>query len=100
LALSILDIGSTFTPERSAKQREGPYLVTAYPPVFKELIMKYSAEYSVRPELLYSLMRRESLLYAAALSDYGALGLFQFFPKTFAELDSKWDLLNKSRARA
>ena len=48
-------------------------------------------------EFLYALMRRESLFSPTAHSRAGALGLFQFVPRTFDRLDRheswKWDLL-------
>ena len=40
--------------------------------------------------LMYAMMRNESQFYARAISSIGALGLFQFVPTTFEELNKKW----------
>jgi len=77
-------------------QQEKNYLATAFPPVFAETIMKSSAARGVRPELIYSIIRRESLFYPSALSPKGALGLFQFTPPTFDTLNNRWRLLESS----
>ena len=45
---------------------------------------------------MYAIMRHESRFYAGAISAAGALGLFQFMPETFRELDEKWGLLQIS----
>lgn len=46
--------------------------------------------------LMYAVMRRESGFDPRAISRVGALGLFQFLPDTFSELDRKWGLLKAS----
>ncbi len=86
--------------QRAAVQRSDAYLDTAYPVRFKEFIMKASNQYNVKPELLYSVIRRESLFYPAAISASRALGLFQFTPDTFGELNTKWNLLKSSGSRS
>ena len=82
--------------KQMAVQRDKHYLATAYPLVFDKAIKEASAAYEVPPELLYSVMRRESLFYPTALSVSGALGLFQFMPNTFDSLDKKWNILSAS----
>jgi soluble lytic murein transglycosylase-like protein len=79
--------------------QHGPgYLATAYPPVYAGLIAEAAKTNGVPPELLYAVIRRESLFYPLALSNRGALGLFQFIPSTFETLDMRWNLLRKSSA--
>jgi soluble lytic murein transglycosylase-like protein/tetratricopeptide (TPR) repeat protein len=47
--------------------------------------------------LMYAVMRRESGFYPGAISSVGALGLFQFLPSTFSQLDKlRGGLLQKS----
>lgn len=79
--------------KRITAQRDIRYLATAYPLVFEEYIKEMSKAYAIPPELLYSVMRRESLFYPTALSVSGAMGLFQFMPRTFNSLDKRWNLL-------
>ena len=83
---------------RAAAQRDNHYLAAAYPVVFREPVTKYSAQYDVPPELLYAVMRNESLFNPDALSPRSALGLFQFIPSTFETLDRRWNLMAKSKA--
>jgi soluble lytic murein transglycosylase len=54
--------------------------------MFTDAIIRSAATHRVRPALLYSVVRNESLFNPAALSPSGALGLFQFVPSTFRAL--------------
>jgi soluble lytic murein transglycosylase len=81
---------------QSAVQHDSRYLAAAYPPVYIDRIQAAVDVHRVPPELLYAVMRRESLFCPAAVSRVGALGLFQFMPSTFGTLDSRWDLLGRS----
>lgn len=74
------------------------YLRTAYPSVLEALVRNAVSEYRVSPAILYAIMRQESFFYPAALSSAGALGLFQFVPGTFNDLDKEWRLLQASGA--
>ncbi len=78
--------------KRAEAQLDSHYLATAYPPVFRDIIMKANIS-EVPPELLYSIMRRESMFNPAALSPDEALGLFQFIPRTFRHLNNRWNLM-------
>jgi soluble lytic murein transglycosylase-like protein len=78
--------------KRRKAQLDTHYLATAYPPVFREIIMKSNVP-ETPPELIYSIMRRESMFNLSALSINEALGLFQFTPKTFRTLNKKWRLV-------
>ncbi len=79
-------------------QADPRYLATAYPALFAQQISKAAEEYKVAPEVLYSVMRNESLFSPDALSGAGAFGLFQFMPDTFKELDGSWHLLKPGGA--
>jgi soluble lytic murein transglycosylase-like protein len=99
--MALLIVLATGEPahRRAAAQRDAQYLATAYPLLFAEEIRESSARRGLRPELLYSLVRMESLLNPAALSPRGALGLAQFMPDTFHRLDRRWNLLDGSGAK-
>jgi hypothetical protein len=79
-------------------QADPHYLATAYPALFVEQLSAAGAKYQAPPELLYSVMRNESLFSPDALSSVGAVGLFQFLPDTFRGLDVKWHLLQPGGA--
>jgi soluble lytic murein transglycosylase len=83
---------------QSVLQRDPRYPAAAYPPVYREVISAAAGNHAVPPELLYAVMRRESLFLPAAVSRRGALGLFQFIPSTFRTLDERWRLLDRSGA--
>jgi tetratricopeptide (TPR) repeat protein len=87
LSMHMVIAGGEPLKQKSAIQRSDGYLVTAFPPAFKDSINRKGEAYNVKPELLYSIARRESLFYPSALSKRGALGLFQFIPSTFRALD-------------
>ncbi len=87
------------TPNAAGQLRREPqYLRVAYPALFRDQIHSASQEFQVMPELLYGIMRRESLFSSSALSPRGALGLFQFVPRTFERLNQRWELVAQSRA--
>lgn len=81
---------------RAAAQCNPRYLATAYPPVYREALRKAATLHPVAPQLLYAVMRNESLFNPDALSPRQALGLFQFMPTTFAALDQRWNILTAS----
>ena len=86
-------------------QKELPYLATVYsdlegmPSLTEPLAAAawpIEGSTSLSQSLMYAIMRHESRFYAGAISAAGALGLFQFMPETFRELDEKWGLLQIS----
>jgi tetratricopeptide (TPR) repeat protein len=81
---------------QSEAQNAPGFLEVAYPPAYRDIIIQTARADSVPPELLYAVMRRESLFYPSALSNQGAFGLFQFMPATFEGLDKRWSLLSRS----
>jgi soluble lytic murein transglycosylase-like protein/TolA-binding protein len=82
--------------EATLPQQDKRYAATAYPPVFKSTVIRESRHYNIPPELLYSMMRRESMFYPLAFSVSSAMGLLQFIPRTFSVLDERWNLLETS----
>ena len=86
------------------------FLKTAYPAIYKKNVVRSienlkpnappaivrGYQYKTLPALLYAVMRNESFFYPAALSRVDALGLFQFMPETFEEIDAEWNLLENS----
>ena len=54
-----------------------------YPTKYEELVTKYSTEYNVEPELVYSIIKAESNFKENVESHAGAIGLMQIMPKTF-----------------
>ncbi|HBL83813.1 MAG: hypothetical protein A2Y17_08265 [Clostridiales bacterium GWF2_38_85] len=54
----------------------------SYPLEYVELVEKYSAEYAVPKELIYSVIRTESRFDPDAKSHAGAVGLMQIMPDT------------------
>jgi soluble lytic murein transglycosylase-like protein len=89
LAMGLVIATDASPSTRAAMQRSPHYLVTAYPRVFAEAIVRRADARRVSPPLLYSVMRNESLFNPAALSPRGALGLFQFTPSTFDVLSRR-----------
>ncbi|WP_207682115.1 transglycosylase SLT domain-containing protein [Desulfonema magnum] len=67
-------------------QKDGRFLATAYPMAYTDAFKKAGTANSVKPELLYSVVREESRFFPAAISSAGAMGLFQFLPSTFGGL--------------
>jgi soluble lytic murein transglycosylase len=86
LAMGLLIASGEPPATRAGLQRSPHYLATAYPRMFVEAITRSAETHRVRPALLYSVVRNESLFNPAALSPSGALGLFQFVPSTFRTL--------------
>ena len=79
------------------KRQSLGYLKAAYPPAFVGALAERARAYNVTPEILYALMRKESWFAPTAHSSMGALGLFQFIPSTFFELDREWNLLDNTQ---
>ena len=96
LAMEFVMRGEDVLNLKGAAQQSPCYFRTAYPALFRGEIAAAARKFQVAPELLYSMMRRESFFYPAAFSPRGALGLFQFIPNTFAKLDQRWKLLENS----
>jgi soluble lytic murein transglycosylase len=56
----------------------------AYPPAFREEVVRFATASSVPPDLLQALMREESALDPSVISQAGAIGLTQLMPSTAA----------------
>ncbi len=89
-ALTLLQQASTaYQPEENI-QTARPYLAVAYPAVFREHLDQSSRAHEVPAALLYGIARQKSLLYHAARSSSGALGVLQLLPDTFHHLHKRW----------
>ncbi|WP_089935421.1 transglycosylase SLT domain-containing protein [Candidatus Entotheonella palauensis] len=95
-ALTLLqNATAAYQPEDNIRH-DRQYLAVAYPAVFQEAIHRSSEAYEVPAALLYGVARQKSLLYPAARSSTGALGLLQFLPDTFHNLSKRWRVLDSS----
>ncbi len=59
------------------------FVKSIYPTKYEELVTKYSSEYNVEPELVYSIIKAESNFKENVESRAGAIGLMQIMPQTF-----------------
>lgn len=84
----------------AAHTRWWELVATVFPPVHVRLLRDSSKEHGVPPELLYGVVRWESRFSPAAVSREGALGLFQFLPSTFDELNKRWNLQDDAHGGA
>lgn len=62
---------------------------TLYPVKYAEYVEKYSAEYGIKKELLYAVIKTESSFNHDAVSHADAVGLTQITPETFDWLKTK-----------
>jgi soluble lytic murein transglycosylase len=60
----------------------------SYPRAYEKIVMKYSRQNQVPPELLWSIMRAETIFRPDAISPVGARGLMQVMPRTSRKLAS------------
>ena len=82
--------------ERVAVRQHDLYVPTGYPNLHLDRFAAAAAD-GVAPEVLYSIARRESRFSADAVSRDGAVGLFQFIPRTFCTLAERWKLVENPR---
>jgi hypothetical protein len=97
--------GSKRSARLTSLQGDPRYLQTAYPNPkdLKDLSEPLTnASWDIEgsrglsQSILYSVIRHESRFYPRAISLEGALGLCQFMPRVFRDLDIKWGLLAES----
>lgn len=62
-----------------------------YPKDYEEYVSKYSNEFNVKTELVFSVIKCESSFNKDAVSNIGAIGLMQLVPDTFEWLETKLD---------
>jgi hypothetical protein len=97
LAIEMTIEGSEQARPNSRLQKDPLYLATVYPVIYGDLLKEASWPIGGSPvfsrSLMYAVMRNESRFDARAISSVGALGLFQFTPETFRDLNQKWKLL-------
>lgn len=96
-SLAVVLSGARALPEaeRQAMQRDRNYLKAAYPGAYDDLVRKHAAGQGLAPELLYGVIRTESIFNPVAVSASDAIGLCQFLPGTFLHLNRKWRLIEK-----
>lgn len=77
--------------------REPDYVYIAYPKIYTEdFAIKKSRNLQIFSGLLYGVVRQETHFVDSALSNRGALGLFQFTRKMFLLLNEEYNLLSNS----
>ncbi len=64
------------------KKAEEYYIKSAYPLSYYDEVKKYSEEYNVDRELIYSIIKTESNFNKDVVSSAGAVGLMQIMPST------------------
>lgn len=69
-----------------AQTLESEKTLKAHPQKYTELVDKYSAEYEIPVDLLYSVIKCESNFDSNAKSSAGACGLMQLMPKTLEDM--------------
>ena len=67
-----------------------------YPKKYKEYVDKYSALYSVDPDLVYSVIKQESNFNDESMSSKGAEGLMQLMPTTAREVSQDINSVNEN----
>ena len=60
-----------------------------HPVMYEEFVEKYSYEYAVPKEIIYSVIKAESSFRSDVVSEKGAVGLMQITPETFDWLMTK-----------
>lgn len=60
-----------------------------YPIMYEEFVEKYSHEYAVPKEIIYSVIRAESGFQSNIVSSAGAIGLMQIMPNTFEDISNR-----------
>jgi soluble lytic murein transglycosylase len=98
ISLAARDVRRTGALETT--QQDGDYLAVAFPLAYLEQIARQAAEWSLPLELLYAVIRTETLFNPVAESPRAALGLFQFLPTTFHALNQQWKLVPAGDVRA
>jgi len=61
----------------------------SHPIMYEEIVEKYSDEYKVPKEIIYSVINTESSFRSDVVSSAGAVGLMQIMPITFEEISVK-----------
>lgn len=73
-----------------------PYelLQELYPRPYQKTVSRYSHSYGIEPEMVYGLMRQESMFRELAISRSGAMGLMQIMPATGNWMAEKMKIRN------
>lgn len=100
LAVTLVAVRTTPGSPKPTPQQHADYLPVAYPHAYVEQIQGGAAQSSVPAELLYAVIRTETVFNPSAESQRAALGLFQFIPPTFDALNRRWKLVAPGDRRA
>ncbi|MCS7205093.1 MAG: lytic transglycosylase domain-containing protein [Leptospiraceae bacterium] len=65
-----------------------------YPRPYRDIVKKYERMYGVSEDIIYALMRQESMFREDAVSRSGAIGLMQIIPRTGEWLNAKLKIPN------
>lgn len=65
-----------------------------FPIKYKDIIVEYSEQYNLKPELVSSIINAESSFNKDCISDAGAVGLMQVLPSTAGEVAKKLNYAN------
>ncbi|MEM7449094.1 MAG: lytic transglycosylase domain-containing protein [Myxococcota bacterium] len=63
-----------------------------YPRAYREIVAAASARHGVDEDLIYAIMRKESLYRATIVSSVGAIGLMQIMPRTARSVAEELDI--------
>jgi Soluble lytic murein transglycosylase and related regulatory proteins (some contain LysM/invasin domains) len=85
IIMLIIILGAVMLLKASYKS----FINNAYPIKFEDKVLKYSKEFEVEPELVFSVIRTESHFNKFANSYANAKGLMQLTPETFEWLQTK-----------
>lgn len=96
IGVEILRPGNTFKAYRSRYQAASGYLRAAYPVVYADQLRQDALSHDVSPSLLYAVIFFFIVLATTEFYTHGALGLFQFTPRTFRDVASDWRVLEEN----
>ncbi len=95
-----LSVWFTRQVSRDAGVPEDPFsmppglLRELYPRPYRNIVKRYASEHRIEEEMVYALMRQESMFKELAVSRSGAMGLMQIMPGTATYLARPMKILN------
>jgi len=85
IIIILVSIGLGYAYERVTVEIER----RRHPIMYEEFVEKYSYEYAVPKEIIYSVIKAESGFKSNAVSGAGAIGLMQIMPHTFEDIANR-----------
>lgn len=82
-----------FASSKIMESNHDKLLRSQYPTTYEDIVDKYSEEYNVDKNLIFSIIRTESSFQPDAGSTAGALGLMQIIPETFEWLQMRREVV-------